>query len=302
MGKSKNGFLSDNYIEKWEFTKIEVILLAGVLLIFLPFVLLPINDNITEIEKLVVIDENGKYDNAKKAILKELDIVDQESKYEKAKELILAKFNDEITIETKKKELAINEEDEKRVKEAENRIEKIKENIERIDESIYKHLKSPEYENRIYIAFSIAMFLLILTVYLSHKGYTSYTPWLEKLANDKFQFDLQLYQYVEYKKIEKFYRETFRVKESKKVDESQLLGWKPVDEGEKRYSVFSEKLDYRFYELAFEKLWPEWSEDNYNRHRNGVGEYEPKYNRRRELYDNPELVPNMNNEEIKNEL
>ncbi|AFS81050.1 hypothetical protein NKOR_05835 [Candidatus Nitrosopumilus koreensis AR1] len=187
-----------------------------------------------------------------------------------------------------------------------------------LEESIYKHLKSFEYQDRIYIAFGIAMSLLILTVYLSRKGYTSYTPWLEKLANDKLEFDLKFFQFVDdkndYSKLKEFYRRTFK-KESNdgkalEIKTEDLLDWKPIDENEKWYNVFTEKIDYRFYEIGFEKLWPEWNEINYeNKNDGGIvfekddeGEFIPKKDRSLELFANPELVPDMSNSEIKKEL
>ena len=225
MAKDKGSFLSSNYFERAEFTKIEVILLVGVILIFLPFVWNPFDDKMAE------------------------------------------------------------------------------------------NANSVESENRIVIAFGIAMFLLILTMILSRKGYTSYTPWLEKLANDKLEFDLKLFQHIDTsnkKKVEKFFIKTFEKKDKyfekspmneNDVDKSVLFGWKPIDENKKWYSVFTEKLDYRFYEIAFSKLWPEWCKENYVLDKKDEnGDYIVKINRPKKIYGNPELVPDFSSEEIKKEI
>ena len=268
------GFFTNNYFENAEITKVELFLLIAVILIFLPFVYSDLDDRFDRFF--------GKYEPIKKT--------ENEQDYTVTiGEFSLPKLDYDAIKENINKSRVI------------NKLGKLNEN--KMDEAIYKHLKSPENQVKIYAVFIITMAALIVTVILSRKGYTSYTPWLEKLANDKLTFDLQLYQHIEMRQLKEFYRNTFRVSnEVATIEDKQVVGWKPVDENVKWYSVFSEKLDYRLYELAFEKLWAEWCEDNYNIHRNADGEYEPKYNRRRQLYDNPELVPNMSNLEIKEEL
>lgn len=261
-----NEFFKNNYFEKYEFTKIEIFLLIGLSLVFVPFVA---SDFVDRYERFFGTNENN---------ISKKDITD--------------KFGDQAYEDTK---ILIQE---YRIAEGLTSINGTKMNI-----AIDDHLMSDEYQNMIYGAFAITMILLILIMIFSRKGYTSYTPWLEKLANDKLKFDLLLYQHVEINRLKKFYKKTFnKENEPKPISDNQVVGWKPVDEDEKWYSVFAEKIDYRFYELGFEKLWPEWCEDNYHIEPNAKGECEPKYNRPRQLYDNPELVPDMTNEEIKSEL
>jgi len=175
-----------------------------------------------------------------------------------------------------------------------------------IDDKISDDLKSYEHQNRIYIAFAFAMGLLILSVILSRKGYTSYTPWLEKLANDKLEFDLQLFQHVDDDKLKKFYYDTFKLAYQdtpipfENVKKTDVLGWKPIDEDEKWYSIFTEKIDYRFYEIFFNYVYSEWNLKNYEIKTNSKGEYIARDDREDpNLYENPELTPLKNNEEIK---
>jgi len=266
------GFLTNNYFENAEITKVEFFLLIAVILIFVPFVYSDLDDRFDRYF--------GDFEPVKKEIIDDKVTIGEFSISKTKYDVI----NGTITEWREDKDL--------------DQISGTK-----MDEAIYNHLKSPEYQIKIYAVFVITMTALIVTVILSRKGYTSYTPWLEKLANDKLTFDLQLYQHIEMRRLKEFYRNTFKVSnEVAIIEDKQVVGWKPVDENAKWYSVFSEKLDYRLYELAFEKLWAEWCEDNYNIHRNADGEYEPKYNRRRQLYENPELVPNMSNWEIKGEL
>ena len=49
-------------------------------------------------------------------------------------------------------------------------------------------IPSPSFNNIIY-ASVVTFFVLGFTVFLSTRGYTSYTPWLEKLANEKEEND-----------------------------------------------------------------------------------------------------------------
>ena len=145
-----------------------------------------------------------------------------------------------------------------------NELETIK--VE-IDLAIYKTLKSEEYQDRISIAFVIAMVTLVFSVYLSRKGYTSYTSWLEKLANDKLTFDLQLLQHVDRTKLKAYYHKTFKLDSEKhdepkkigEVEDKDVLEWKPIDEDVEWYSVFTEKLDYRFYEEFFGRVYSPWA-------------------------------------------
>ncbi len=171
-----------------------------------------------------------------------------------------------------------------------------------VDDKIPDEQKSIEFEKRIYISFGVALFLLILSVYLSRKGYTSYTPWLEKLANDKLAFDLQLLQHVDDRRLMEFYHSTFKLEDSVKVKNKDVFGWKPIDEDEKWYSVFTEKIDYRFYEIFFSYLEDEWAEANYYEETDDDGEYvaiQREFGREMDLYHNPELVPTHNNKKIK---
>jgi len=218
------------------------------------------------------------------------------------------------------------------IKDAEKRLDEIKEEEDKIDETTYKYLKSYESENRILLAFGIAMFILIFSVYLSRKGYTSYTSWLEKLANDKLTFDLQLLQHIDREKLREYYYSTFELAKKDQrnvlemVEDKHVLGWKPIDENAEWYSVFTEKMDYRFYEVFFGQIYSKWAEKNYyekgkwgdEKQRNAdaeaeEGSFEPEKPDPGEfysnddrptpnLYTNPEMSPWKNNSQIKKEL
>ncbi len=318
MGKGDRSFLSSNYLERWEFTKIEIMLLVGVLLIFLPIMFYQPNIDYPEINVLIQ-DKNNDLDTPKKAIIFKFNI--NEDQFNEVSRQIIEKYNADWEIKNEALRLAINEKDEEGKKEAEKRIADLIINMDKIDkfyESVYIHFKSYEYQNKIFIAFAIAAFLLLFTMYLSRKGYTSYTPWLEKLANDKLKFDLKLFQLVdegiddtegnkEFRKAKVFFIKQFKLKDANnenqsrdvsKIDNAQLFGWKPIDENKKWFSVFTEKLDYRFYEIAFKWLWPEWIQNNYQG-KDKNGEYIEKTTSLEKLVGNPELVPDLDNEEIR---
>ncbi len=363
MGRGNSNILTDNYLENWEFTKIEIILLAGVLTIFLPFIFFPVVDNYDiEIESIIIEKANKAEVNLgqlnwgqerKTEIISKFSLNEQQ--FDEVHEQITKKFNDDLdieleNIETIKQEgiipapkvnveniidnikereqelldngvpedeahAALEDEFGKEVIEAKENVDGIRKQILNIHESVYKHQKSYEYQNRIYLAFGIAVFLLLLTTYLSRKGYTSYTPWLEKLANDKLSFDLKLFQHIDdsaTKKLEQFYVKTFEFtnkwdnttpRHKNSVAKSELFGWNPIDENKKWYAVFSEKLDYRFYEIAFKMLWPEWFADNYLEDKDDQGDYKIKTETRQiVIYGNPEIVPDLSNDDIKKEL
>jgi hypothetical protein len=240
----------DNYFEGIDFTKIEIILLIGSFLVFLPFVYWEYEYIETEIQRNVIVE-----------------YLDTETQ----REMAIA-------------ELSTNEKD---------KIE----------------TRSEWDENKIFIVFGVTMFLLILTAYLSRKGYTSYTPWLEKLANDKLVFDMKLFQLVDDKKLEDFYRTTFKLGPKKISKKSDVVGWKPIKDDEKWYSVFTEKIDYRFCEIFFTEVYSDWNKLHYEIDTNDQGEYVKKEVDsvtgeliQRDLYKNPELVPYLSNSELKKKL
>ena len=360
------GWLRNNYFEGAEITKVEVFLLIAVVAVFLPFLYSDLGERIgfsdgsLSDEQIKWLHNQADYIKTKEAIIEEISEYNKNpfiglEKSEELKSFVVPnnpqyyidRYNDEIPYNN---EMTFMEWYDKTypdisIYKAVGLEEPIivEPNEMEVNKAVYKHLKSPEYHMKIYAVFVITMTALIVTVILSRKGYTSYTPWLEKLANDKLTFDLKLFQYVDEDKLKAFFSTQFKLYSHKeleakaenpnkmtdeekeqlekihamtkdeykemmiedakqKIETTDVLGWKPVNEDEKWYSIFTEKIDYRFYELAFEKLWAEWCEDNYNRHRNAAGEYEPKYERPRELYDNPELVPDMDNDTIKEEL
>jgi len=343
----------DNYFESIDFTKIEILLLIGVFATLLPWILLPVEYNTTAIEKLEekynevdakdLIDnltnyQKSEYDNTKTTIYASIDAAKrvQENKIgnatiakQNAIKAINELFNNQkicegcesLNREDFKVELDIEEEKLIEVKkEVLKEINELETTKVEIDLAIYKTLKSEEYQDRISIAFVIAMVTLVFSVYLSRKGYTSYTSWLEKLANDKLTFDLQLLQHVDKEKLKSFYHKTFQLDSEKReklvpekkripledVVNKDVLEWKPIDENVEWYSVFTEKLDYRFYEEFFGRIYSVWAKKNYFQE-TGVGgpdpgEYYPRLPSKTNMYTNPELSPWKNTKQIKTEL
>jgi len=207
----------DNYFEGIDFTKIELILLFGVIAVLAPFIVLFNFDDTSTIEEL-----EKEYDAVEaKGLLKNFS----ENEIAESKERINIKIDDKITEQQIKIEnatkasleaiIAIKEFtknidninncqdcadalkltgfevesiDEEIKKAAEIKKEALREINEleiirkQIDFVIYKDLKSYEFQDRIFLAFGIVMVILIVAVFLSRKGYTSYTPWLEKIS------------------------------------------------------------------------------------------------------------------------
>ena len=88
----------DNYFERIDFTKIEIILLFGVIAVLAPWLYLQVEfDYDEEIEKII---ENGDLTTPKIAIMEKFNL--KEKQYDEDHDEIIEKFNDDLDKEYEK--------------------------------------------------------------------------------------------------------------------------------------------------------------------------------------------------------
>ena len=116
----------DNYFERIDFTKIEIILLLGVVLVLSPFLLSPLEYDITKFEEFSdkKLLEKKDFMDAKKIYKTEFVATDSVNRYENAQKLVLAKFFEDIVIDKEKAKFYENVEIKKEKHKIKTEIEK----------------------------------------------------------------------------------------------------------------------------------------------------------------------------------